>query len=130
MKFNPPINKRTTDQLLEIIESADDWNPDAVVLAQTELIHRNVTFNKIKDVLNFGLRKEKIETLRKANLSYNIVDFIPIPFIYKYGEVLEILFSWGLKKDGYYRKAKQQKYFRITLGIIIAVVIMVNKLLE
>jgi hypothetical protein len=28
MTYDPPIEKRTTDQLMEIVESPDDWKPD------------------------------------------------------------------------------------------------------
>ena len=51
----------------------------------------------------------------KANESYHVCDFIlnPLPTL------VEIIFSWELKKDGFPRKARQQKYFRIVIGIII-----------
>jgi hypothetical protein len=132
MKFNPPINKRTTEELLEIMESAEEWNPDAVDLTLAELIHRNIPLNKIKNSSFVGSKKKELDKQRRAHLSYDILDFIPREF-FSYtplGSLFEILFSWGLKKDGYYRKAKQQKYFRIILALLITVVILVYKLLE
>jgi hypothetical protein len=133
MKFNPPINKRTTEELLEIMESADDWNPDAVDLSLAELIHRKIPLNEIKNSSFIGSKKKELEKQRKANLSYKISDFIipwPIFSYSNYGAFFDILFSLNLKKDGYYRKAKQQKYFRLTLGVIILIVILINKILE
>lgn len=130
MKFNPPINKRTTNELLKIMESAEEWNPDAVDLALAELTHRKIPLNDIKNASFSGAKKKEQEKLRKAHLSYYISDFIPLWPIFSYGEFFELLFSWELKKDGYYRKAKQQKNFRIFLGLLIVLLILINKLLE
>ena len=130
MKFNPPINKRSTKELLKIMESAEEWNPDAVDIALQELTNRNIPLKEIKTASFLGAKKKEQEMHRKAHLSYNIADFIPIIGVARIGELFEILFSWELKKDGFYRKAKQQKYFRLTLGIIILIAILVNKILE
>ena len=130
MKFNPPINKRPTKELLKIMESAEEWNPDAVDIALQELTNRNIPLKEIKNTSFLGAKKKEQEKYRKAHLSYNIADFIPIIGVARIGELFEILFSWELKKDGFYRKAKQQKYFRLTLGVIILIAILVNKILE
>ena len=99
-------------------------------MAHAELINRDISLKKIKHAPYVGARKKELEDLTKARPSYNIADFIPLMGIFRVGELFEILFSWELKKDGYYRKAKQQKYFRITLGLLIVIIILINKLLE
>ena len=45
--FSPPINKRTNDELLSILNNDTEWLPEAVTLAKKELNHRGVELNKI-----------------------------------------------------------------------------------
>jgi hypothetical protein len=67
-------------------------------------------------------KKAKYEDLKKAKEGYNILDFI-----FETGLIFfEVLFSWELKKDGYLRKAKQQKYIRIAILILILIIVAIN----
>jgi len=113
--FTPPIKSRATDELLQIIGAPKKWNPKAVSLANNELVNRGVEQKKIETAKYLNKKKERIKKKEKSNESYNILDFIFNPF----PTLIEILFSWELKKDGFYRKAKQQKYFRISLLMLI-----------
>ncbi len=116
-EFRPPIKERTTEQLLEIAGAPDKWNSKAVRLANNELIARKVETKKIETAKYLSKKREKVEKKVKANESYHVCDFIfrPLPTL------LEIVFSWELNKDGFPRKARQQKYFRIIIGIIIMI---------
>lgn len=38
MEVNPPISARSTQELLEIIELPEHWQPDIVSIARKELI--------------------------------------------------------------------------------------------
>ena len=118
-EFTPPIKERTTEQLLEIAGSPDKWNPKAVRLANNELITRKVEPKKIETAKYLSKKRDKVEKKIKANESYHICDFILNPF----PTLFEIIFSWELKKDGFPRKARQQKYFRIAIGIIVLICI-------
>ncbi len=115
--FTPPIKSRTTDELLKIVGAPNKWNPKAVLLANNELINRNVEQKKIDTAKYIAKKKDRIEKKKMANESYHICDFIfnPFPILF------EIIFSWELKKDGFDRKAKQQKYFRTIIGLIILI---------
>lgn len=114
-EFVPPIKERTTSDLLLIVGSPKKWNPKAVLLAKNELKNRNIPAVKTQTALYLSKKREKLEQKSKANESYHLCDFIDST----YWTLFEIIFSWELQKDGYHRKAKQQKYFRILLAIII-----------
>lgn len=114
-EFTPPIKDRKTNELLSIVGASEDWNPLAVRLANQELINRKVEPEKIETAKYLSKKRVEIEKRIKANESYHVCEFIlnPLPTLF------EIIFSWELKKDGFTRKAIQQKYFRIVFGIII-----------
>jgi hypothetical protein len=113
-KFTPPIKERKIEELLEIVGAPDKWNPKAVRLAKNELIARKVDLKKIETARYLSKKRDKVEKKIKVNESYHVCDFILNPF----PTLFEIIFSWELKKDGFPRKARQQKYFRIVIGII------------
>ena len=124
--FKPPIKGRTTPELLEIVGSPKKWNPEALRLAKYELSNRNVDQSEIENAIKKSDDKDKAEVYRKANISYQISDFILKPK----GTLFELLFTWELKKDGYLLKAQQQKTFRIALGIIILFVYLISFIQE
>jgi hypothetical protein len=114
-EFIPPIKERATDELLEIVGASEKWNPKAVRLATNELTNRKVEPKKIETAKYLSKKRDKVEKQIKANESYHVCDFIFNPW----PNLIEILLSWELKKDGFPRKARQQKRFRIVIGIII-----------
>ncbi|ARS38773.1 hypothetical protein CA265_03385 [Sphingobacteriaceae bacterium GW460-11-11-14-LB5] len=117
--FTPPIKDRTTEELLLIVGAPDEWNETALQEAQSVLILRKVDESKIKQAKHLSKQKVKLEELKRAKESYSVFDFIfePITFI-------EIIFSWELKKDGYLRKAEQQRWFRkILLFLLLAILL-------
>ncbi len=116
-EFTPPIKSRSTDELLEIVGAHDIWNPKAVLLAHNELINRNIELKKIDTAKYLSKKRDRIEKQKLAKESYDVCDFIlrPIPTL------LEIIFAWELKKDGFDRKARQQKYFRTVIGLAIII---------
>lgn len=120
--FKPPIKSRTTNELLEIVGTPKKWNPDAIRLAKYELFERNIPESEIEKAKKSEIQNEEVEKLRKANKSYTISDFILSPEV----TILELIFFWELKKDGYILKAKQQKAFRFFLLIIIVLITIVN----
>lgn len=117
-EFIPPINNRSERELLEIVGSPTKWHPRAVVIATNELQRRNVDPQKTKTAKYLALKRVRLEAKAKANLSYDYCDFILEPF----ETILEILISWDLRKDGYIRKAEQQRKFRIVIGVITVIV--------
>jgi hypothetical protein len=122
--FRPPIKTRTTKELLEIAGAPKKWNERALKLAKTELPNRNIDTNEINNAILSAIENEDAEKLKKATKSYQISDFILRPT----RTVLELLFTWELKKDGYILKAQQQKTFRITLIVLILFVYLLKTL--
>ena len=118
-EFTPPIKSRTTDELLKIVGAPEKWKSKAVQLANDELNNRNVERKKIDTAKYLSKKRDRIEKERMANESYHVCDFIWYPF----RTLFEIIFSWELKKDGFDRKARQQKNFRLIIGLIILIFI-------
>lgn len=114
--FRPSIYKRSTEELLEIISSEDKWNPNAVNEAKEELRKRNVSDKTIKNAKYLAEKSDRIEMLKRAKESFSVLDFLLKPT----KTVIEILFSWELKKEGYTKKATQQKW--IITGIITLII--------
>ncbi|WP_264526305.1 hypothetical protein [Flavobacterium sp. N502536] len=109
--FKPPIKTRTTKELLAIAGAPKKWNPQAYKLAIDELYNRKINFKLIDQAKYIEKKKENLEALKISKESYSIFDFI-----FNLGETLiEIIFAWDLEKEGYLRKAEQQKKFRILL---------------
>ena len=116
--FTPPIKERKTEELLEIIGTPENWNPKAIKLAESELRDRKVDKKKIETAKYISKKIDKIKRKEKANESI-FWDFISEPF----GTIIIILFSWELKKDGFDRKASEQKIIRIIILSVIIIVI-------
>ena len=123
-EFKPPISERTTTELLEIVGDYKKWNTRAVQLANNELQNRKVEQKKIETAKYLSKKKKRVEKNLKANESYHICDFIFEPF----GTLFEIIVSWELRKDGYVRKAEQQKILRLIIGIIVLIFFIIFKL--
>ena len=123
-KFKQSIKEMTTDELLNIVGSSEKWQPIAVQFANNELIIRNIEPKKIETAKYLSKKKEKIKKQTKANQSYHLCDFISQPF----WTLVEITFSWELEKDGFPKKARQQKKFRIALGIIFLIIFILTNL--
>ena len=115
--FRPDIYKRSTEELLEIISSKVEWNPEAVKQAKEELRKREVSDKEISHAKYIAKKTERIEMQKRAKESFSIIDFLLRPI----KTVIEILFSWELKKEGYTKKATQQKW--IIVGILILIMI-------
>lgn len=102
-----------------MVGTPEDWTDKAITLATNELENRKVNPKKITTAKYLSKKKKKLKANEKANKSYSIFDFVFSPL----GTLIEILFSWELKKDGFQRKAKQQKYFRIFFTILLLIIV-------
>lgn len=128
-EFKPPIKERSTNQLLDIVCEPKRWNEKAVFLAQIELANRNVTKEtiqqKTKQKIYLNNKILKIEKVRKAKEKYDLFDFI-----FLIDEVLiEVLFTWDFKKQGYTKKAEQQKTILCVFAIIVSILIVAVNML-
>ena len=116
MKYDPPIEQRTTDQLIELIESPDEWKPDIVELTRTALLKRGITL-KTQDIRRRSKTsyRKRINTI-KSRATYTTVEKILIVFL---GPVLALLFMdlfLFQAGDGFKRKNRQGLFYFI-LGI-------------
>jgi len=118
--FKPPIKTRTTEELLVIAGAPKKWNSRAYKLAIDELYNRKVDSKLIAQYKYLEKKKENLEVLKMAKESYTIFDFL---FNFG-GTLIEIIFAWNLEKEGYLRKAEQQRKFRIALFFLIATVLL------
>ena len=116
--FTPPIKERKTEELLEIVGKPENWNLDAIKLAETELRNRKVEKKKIETAKHLSRKVDRLKTKGKANESL-LFDFIEDPF----WTIIAILFSWELKKDGFDRKAREQKIIRIIILCVIIIIV-------
>ncbi len=125
--YSPPFEKRSTEELLEIIGNEEEWEKVAVELAYKELKKRNVTFNEFvkakEDYKNIQLQ----EKIKKANESYCIIEFVFEPLTL-FALFFTVIFQWKLKKRGYLRKARQLNRIRFVVVFIAFWIILFNTL--
>lgn len=100
---------------MEIVGAEEDWNPDVVEEAKAELRHRIIPNDSLMHAKYLKRKSDDIEALKRAQASYSVLDFLLKPA----KTIVEILFTWELKKDGYLRKARQQRWLRLILIILI-----------
>lgn len=121
--YKRPIKTRKDEEIIEIVSFPEKWNPKAVELAKLEFENRKLDPKKIQTAQYLDKKRKKIEDKKKADEGFTLCDFIDDPFM----TLFILIFSWELKKDGYLKKAKQQKYFRIFFVIVILLVILKNQ---
>lgn len=124
MTFNPPIPSRSTDELILIANSPEDWDSKAVDQAKKELVERGVSIEQQQRKLKAWDRQAEIdhkkELQRRAAESFGIFSLIWMAL--KWPKT--ILWDWSLKKEGYHRKHKERLYaigsgILFTIGIIL-----------
>lgn len=90
MEYNPPIESRTTEALIDIVVREDEWQPQAVEVAKQELLSRGVSSQTIVAAKERQINKERqIERIERAKrtASYTVVEqilmilFFPISLI-------------------------------------------------
>ena len=125
-EIHPPIKERSTDQLIEIIETPENWRKDVVALAQSELANRGISVddqnkkrnNRNKRESNYKRRTKRI----KANASYTEVQKL---LIILFGPILVLLFEdFTLFHSGEgYKKKNRQGWFYLLTGICLWTII-------
>jgi|SRR5579859_500678 len=89
MEIHPPISDRTNEQLLDIIETQEEWKPEVVDLAKKELVERGVpiktqeTRRTIRTKFNERIKKTK------ARATYTEIEKMLIVLL---GPILVLLF--------------------------------------
>ena len=111
MEIHPPIKERTTENLLDIIETKEQWREDIVDLARKELIERGISIKKQETRRNIKTKfQQRIEKI-KLKATYTILEKILIvllgPFLLLLLNDL-FLFDSG---EGYKKKNRQGLFF-------------------
>lgn len=124
MQFDPPINIRTTNELIQIANYIDDWNIEAVEQAKAELVKRGVSQEvQDKKVSEWNIRAEKEWQRELENRKKESFDLISLFFMTIYWP-RTILYDWSLKKEGYVKKYKQ-RLMTITGGIALVIAFLI-----
>jgi len=123
-EYKPPIESRSTFELLEIVGNEKEWQIDATKKAYKELKKRKV---KSAVINQFKIDNEEYKKYLKEEMakeSYKIIDFIFEPFSF----VFVLFFQWELKRDGYFRKARQLMRIRLVVLVLILWIILYFRL--
>jgi hypothetical protein len=116
MDIHPPIEKRTTEQLLEIIETKEQWRDEVVRLTQDELVKRRIPVKtqetRRKSKIKF---RERIQSI-KSRVTYTTTEKILILLL---GPVLAIGFQdiFMFQAGDGFKKKNRQGLFYLLLGI-------------
>jgi hypothetical protein len=118
MDIDPPIEKRTTEQLLDIIEAKEQWRDEVVQLAHGELVKRGIPIKTQETRRKSKIKlQEKIQAI-KSRATYTTIEKI---LIVLFGPVLAIIFQdifMFQAGDGFKRKNRQGLFY-LLLGIVL-----------
>ncbi len=107
MEIHPPIKERTTENLLDIVETREQWRTDVVELAQQELTKRGITLKKQETRRTIKVKfKQRVEKI-KGRATYTTLEKVLIILlgpilVFGLGDLF--LFDSG---EGYKKKNKQ-----------------------
>jgi hypothetical protein len=117
MEINPPIPERTNDQLLDIVETSDQWRMEVVELAQKELKKRGIPV-KIQEIRrkNRTRYNRRIEAI-KSRATYTTSEKV---LIILFGPVLIVIFHdfFIFYAGEGYKKKNRQGFFYLLLSVV------------
>jgi hypothetical protein len=136
MEFHPPIESRSTAELLDISSDGVNWVPEARALARVELGRRGIAEERIKDgeqaftkavVADHELRE------RNAKESYTPLELLGIFFIapiLMLGKLFAMTMYFEIKlgltdldRDNYKRKYRQRMTLFVVWFVLLLVVV-------
>lgn len=129
MNFNPPVSKRSTKELFNIISNSERWSREIQIFAQKELLHRNFSNeqieaekNKRKGILKrLKERQTNIDKKHKKE-SYDPFDMITIILFYPITFVINRysgLSEFGRLSAGNYKKKFRQRIILCIISLIV-----------
>lgn len=135
-KFNPPIENRDVNELIEIANSTTEyWQQDAIDIAQNELRKRGIT-KELQEKIIEKWQKEfeelEIESQKQfennKSESYSIWQMLRIitfaPF-YLFGRIIDDYTIFNLRNENYIKKF-WQRLILLSFGIILWIVFIIT----
>jgi hypothetical protein len=116
MEYDPPIEKRTTEQLIDIIEQKEEWKEDVVEMTKAELIKRGVPIEvqetKRRNRLKF---RDRIQSI-KNRATYTTLEKI---LIVLFGPILAFIFQdlFLFQAGEGFKKKNRQGLFYLIIGL-------------
>jgi hypothetical protein len=116
MEYDPPIEKRTTEQLIDIIEQKEEWKEDVVEMTKAELIKRGVAIEvqetKRRNRLKF---RDRIQSI-KNRATYTTLEKI---LIVLFGRILAFIFQdlFLFQTGEGFKKKNRQGLFYLIIGL-------------
>ena len=112
-EISPPISERTTEQLLDIVETKEQWRQDVVELPEMELIKRGIPVRTQETRRTIRQKFQKrIESI-KARATYTTNEKILIvlfgPILFTLLQDLSLFYSG----QGYKRKNRQGLFYSL-----------------
>ena len=118
MGYDPPIEKRTTEELINIIEQKEVWKEDVVELTKAELLKRGVPIElqerRRKNRLKF---RDKIRSI-KNRATYTALEKT---LIVLFGPVLVFIFHdlFLFQAGEGFKRKNRQGLFYLMIGIVL-----------
>lgn len=115
MEIHPPIENRTTEQLLEIIETKEDWKEEVVILTQNELAKRGIPIKNQETRRELRIKfRERIQSV-KDRATYTTSEKILIVLL---GPAIALTFGkiFMFKAGDGFKKKNRQGFFYLLLG--------------
>ena len=116
MEIHPPIENRTTEQLLEIIETREDWKEEVVRLTQNELIKRGIPLKNQETRREIKIKfRQRIQSV-KNRATYTTTEKFLIVLL---GPVIAIILgnTFMFQAGEGFKKKNRQGLFYFLLGI-------------
>lgn len=122
MEYEPPVHKRKTEDLMNIIETCEDWQPEVVEMARIELTKRGISLDKLeikrKSRIRSRINYVRRSTFIKSNATYSTTEKILIVLV---GPIVAMIFedfSMFHSGEGFKRKNRQGTfYFLLGIGM-------------
>ncbi len=116
MEIHPLIPDRTTEQLLDIVETPEQWRPDVVDLAKSELTKRGIGTKTLETRRTIRTKYNHRIQRVKARATFTTIEKVLIVLL---GPILVLFFRDILlfhSGEGYKKKNKQGLFF-LLLGV-------------
>ena len=117
MEYDPPIETRTTEQLIEIVEARRKWKPDIVDLAKAELLRRGISLKIPGHRRRIKVKYERKVDSIKSGAEYTDLQKVLIAL---FGPILFIVFMdpFIFQAGQGFKKKNRQGILYLLLGVV------------